>query len=76
MGDSIVKTPFQIEKEAKDMAIYNEWKELMSQEGAMATAVQEHLMNKYRIYSKSTVWSTIKRVERRLLRHMSNQENS
>ncbi len=76
MGDSIVKTSFQIEKEAKDMAIYNEWKELMSQPDAMATAVHEYLMNKYHIYSKSTIWSTIKRVEKRLSRSMSNQENS
>lgn len=62
----VLKTPFQAEKEAKELAIYREHKELMAQPGAMATAVDEILMHKYGIYSKSTIWLIRKRVEKRL----------
>ena len=61
-----IKTQFQLEKEAKELAVYTEHKELMSQPGAMATAVDEILMRKYGIYSKSTIWFIRKRVEKRL----------
>lgn len=61
-----IKTQFQLEKEAKELAVYNEHKKLMAQPGAMATAVDEILMRKYGIYSKSTIWFIRKRVEKRL----------
>lgn len=66
MGETAIKTPYQLEKEAKERAIYNEWNELMAQPGAMATAVEQHLMQKYGIYAKSTIWFIRKRVEKRL----------
>ena len=49
MEEKTLKTEFQLEKEAKEMAIYNEYNELMKQPGAMATAVDEHLMKKYTV---------------------------
>jgi len=66
MEEKVLKTDFQLEKEAKEMAIYNEYNELMKQPGAMATAVDEHLMKKYGVHSKSTIWSIRRRVETRL----------
>ncbi len=66
MDEKGMKTEFQTEKEARELAIYNEYNELIAQPGAMATAVNEHLMKKYGIYAKSTVWFIRRRVERRL----------
>lgn len=65
-NENKIKTPFQIEKEEREAAIYRERNELMSQPGAMATAVDQHLMQKYGIYAKSTIWFICKRVEKRL----------
>lgn len=66
MAKTPLKTNYQLEKETKELAICNEWNELIKQPGAMATAVAEHLMKKYEIYSKSTIWFIRKRVEKRL----------
>ena len=66
MTKASIKTQFQLEKEAKELAVYTEHQKLMSQPGAMATAVDEILMRKYGIYSKSTIWFIRKRVEKRL----------
>lgn len=62
----VFKTPFRVEKEAKELAIYNDYKELMSVQGQSATAVTEHLMEKYGIHSASTIYEIRKRVEARL----------
>lgn len=61
-----LKTTFRAEKEAKEFRIYEDYNELIKQPGAMATAVDEHLMAKYNIFSKSTIWLIRKRVEQRL----------
>lgn len=66
MGNTGIKTQYQIEKEAKDMAVYNEYTELMSRAGSMVTAVEDYLMKKYNIHSKSTLWFIRRRVEKRL----------
>ena len=39
MEQKVFKTAYQEEQEAKDMAIYNEWNELMSVPGQSATGV-------------------------------------
>ncbi len=43
----IFKTECQKEREERDLAIYNEYNELMSVEGQSRTLVTEHLMKKY-----------------------------
>lgn len=65
-NESKIKTPFRIKKEARELAIYNEYNELMSQPGAMATAVDRHLTEKYGFGAESTIWFIRKRVEKRL----------
>lgn len=62
----VLKTPFRVEKEAKELAIYNDYKELMSVQGQSATAVTEHLMEKYGIHSASTIYEIRKRAEARI----------
>lgn len=66
MTKKVLKTDFQLEKETRELAIYNEWNSLIKQPGAMATAVDKHLMSKYGIHSQSTIWVIRKRVEERL----------
>ena len=60
------KTKFRIAKEARELAIYNDWKELMSQPGAMSSGVGNYLCEKYDIHSISTIQVIVKRVEKRL----------
>jgi len=62
----IFQTEFQREKEARDLQIYQEYVELVSEPGAAATKVQEFLMKKYGIHSTSTLWAIRKRVEAKL----------
>lgn len=66
MKRKVFKTAYQEEQESKDLAIYNEWNELMSVPGQSATAVTQHLMQKYNIHSSSTIWAMRKRAETRL----------
>ena len=66
MEKQVFKTAYQVEQEAKDLAVYNEWNELMKVPGQSATGVSAHLMQKYNIHSQSTIWFIRKRVEKRL----------
>jgi len=66
MTEKVLKTPYQLEKEAKELKIYEERKELMQQPGTMATAVDDYLMRKYNIFSRSTIWFIERRVEKKL----------
>jgi hypothetical protein len=66
MDETKIKTPFRIKKEARELAIYNEWHELMAQPGAMASAVDRYLAQKYEFGAETTVWFIRKRVEKRL----------
>jgi hypothetical protein len=43
MDERAYKTEWRINKEAQELSIYNEWKELMSQPGAMSSAVDRYL---------------------------------
>jgi hypothetical protein len=69
MDEKKIKTSFRLKKEARELAIYNEWKELMKHPGAMATAVDAYLTEKYEFGSQTTVWFIRKRVEKRLIEH-------
>lgn len=62
----VFKTLCQTEREARDMAIYNEYNILMSSEGQSKTVVTEHLMRKYNVHSMSTIYVIRRRVEERL----------
>lgn len=66
MKTQVFKTPYQVEQEAKDMAIYNEWNELMKVPGQSRTGVTQHLMHKYSIHAQSTIWMMRRRAEQRL----------
>lgn len=70
MEKQVFKTVYQLEKEAKDMAIYKEWNELMQVPGQSATGVTQHLMQKYNIHSASTIWVMRQRAEKRLKKEM------
>ena len=62
----IFKTECQEEREKRDMAIYNEYNELMAVEGQSRTRVTEYLKKKYDIHSAGTIYVILKRVEARL----------
>lgn len=63
MEAKVFKTQCQTEREARDLAIYNEYNDLMSVKGQSKTVVMEHLMNKYGIHSISTIYIIRRRVE-------------
>lgn len=66
MEVTVFKTQCQEEREARDLAIYNEYNELMSVKGQSKTLVMEHLMKKYGIHSIGTIYVIRRRVEERL----------
>ena len=66
MEAQVFKTPCQSEREARDLAIYNEYNSLMTVEGQSKTVVTEHLMKKYGIHSQGTIYLIRRRVEERL----------
>lgn len=66
MEAKVFKTPCQTEREARDLAIYNEYNSLMTVEGQSKTVVTEHLMKKYGIHSQGTIYLIRRRVEERL----------
>lgn len=51
---------------AKELAVYADYQNLISQPGAMATAVNEVICKKYGFKTSQTVWSIRKRVEKRI----------
>lgn len=62
----IFKTECQAEREKRDLAIYQEYQELMSVGGQSKTLVVEHLMKKHGIHSAGTIYVIRKRVEKQL----------
>ena len=66
MEAKVFKTPCQTEREARDLAIYNEYNSLMTVEGQSKTVVTEHLMKKFGIHSQGTIYLIRRRVEERL----------
>jgi hypothetical protein len=66
MDKTGLKTEFRIQKDARELAIYEEYNALMKEPGAMATAVNQFLTQKYGFGSKTTVYFICKRIEKRL----------
>ena len=62
----ILKTPCQQEREARDLAIYTDYHSLMEVEGQSKTMAHEHLCKKYGIHSQGTIYTILKRLEKRL----------
>lgn len=62
----ILKTEYQKEREKRDLAIYNEYNDMMSVEGQRSTLVTEHLMKKYGVHSQGTIYVIRRRVEEML----------
>lgn len=61
----ILKTKHRLAKEERESKIYKEYLELNKSPDAMASAIELHLMNKYKIYSRATIWKVIKRAGER-----------
>ncbi|WP_418202547.1 hypothetical protein [Bacteroides sp.] len=68
MEAMLFKTDCKAKREARDLAIYNEYNELIAIEGQSKTLVTEHLMKKYDIHSAGTIYVIRQRVEDRLKR--------
>jgi Holliday junction resolvasome RuvABC endonuclease subunit len=75
MTKTVVKTKYQIEKENRERAIYDDFNELMKQPGAMATAVTEHLMKKYNLHAPSSIWQARKRTQQRITEQLISKSN-
>lgn len=60
------KTALQEEREARDLAIYNEYNALVSDPNQSRTQANQYLMEKYGLHSTGTVYCIRKRVEERL----------
>lgn len=57
------KTALQEEREARDLAIFREYNDLVSIDGQSRTEVNKYLMQKYNIRSTGTLYVILKRVE-------------
>ena len=68
MEAMLFKTDCKAKREARDLAIYNAYNELIAIEGQSKTLVTEHLMKKYDIHSAGTIYVIRQRVEDRLKR--------
>lgn len=66
MEARVFKTECQAEREARDLAVFREYEDLMSRPGQSATKVNQHLMKKYGIHSAGTIYVIRRRVEKRL----------
>ncbi len=63
-----VKTPLQEKREARDLAIYNEYNALASNPEQSKEELNRYLMEKYGIHSTGTLYLIRRRVEDRLQR--------
>ncbi|MCE7038973.1 hypothetical protein [Dyadobacter sp. CY312] len=61
-----LRTPHAVEKEAREMEIYREFKNLSSIPGAMKTQVAKIINEKYKLRSTATLHQIRKRVESKL----------
>ena len=59
------KTALQEEREARDLAVFNEYNDLVSIDGQSRTEVNRYLMQKYNIHSTGTFYVILKRAEKR-----------
>lgn len=62
----VFKTDCQKAREKRDLAIYNDYNEMMSVDGQSRTLVTQHLMKKYGIHSQGTIYVIRRRVEAKL----------
>lgn len=62
------KTDFQEARDARDLAIYNEYNALASDKEQSRTQINAYLMKKYDLHSNGTLYAIRRRVERRLSR--------
>lgn len=61
------RSDYQREQEARDTAIYNDWNAAIEKDPhASREALTTHLMNKYKLHSRSAIWAARKRAEARL----------
>lgn len=75
MTKTVVKTKYQIDKEARERAIYDDYNKLMEQPGAMSTAVTDHLMKKYNLHSRSSIWQARTRTQLRIDEQSKSENN-
>lgn len=66
MVKKVYKTPYQERKEARELAIYNEYMTLTQNPVNSRTKVRDSIMDKYNIGSQSTFYAIIDRVSERL----------
>lgn len=58
-------TPYRRKLEARDVAIYTEWKELTADPNNSREEIRLRLMRKYKLHSRSSIHEAIKRAERK-----------
>ena len=63
-----MKTPLQEKREARDLAIYNEYNALAANPEQSREELNRYLMEKYGIHSTGTLYLIRRRVENRLQR--------
>ena len=56
------RTTFQEERDARDLAIHNEWNKLAADPEQSRVEINNYLMNKYGIHSPGTIYEIRKRV--------------
>ena len=64
--DRQFKTEMQIKKEQNDAQMWAEYQELLKQ-GGSKVKIKEYLAKKYGYYTISTVYTALKRAEKRML---------
>lgn len=62
-----LKTPLQEEREARDLAIYTEYNDILKANPDQSrVALNEYMMQKYNIHSTGTLYVILKRVEAKM----------
>lgn len=60
------KTALQEQREARDLAIYNEYNALASNPEQSKVELGKYLMEKYNLHSSGTLYAILKRVRERI----------
>lgn len=63
---TVLRTPLQIEREKRDMAVYSDYAKMAAVPGQSKTEVVKFIAQKYGFHATCTVYTTIKRVKARL----------
>lgn len=72
----VFKTKCQTERELQDYAVYSDYERLASIPGQSKTEIVSHLMEKYHFHAPSTIYVIRKRVEERLKKGGSNEQQA